>query len=1210
MSADPSTKNLESRAFAANRSDKPYKGKRPDLKCTHCERIGRSGIGHTKEKCWVLYPELKPKFNEDHRNQKSSIRNTSFQNVKANISNSSEDMSTFTAKPMTLINEFATYLQQKQESINGSDCGNTTAMLGKFAEFLAESNMVASKDIPGIICAISTALDLSKDHDLWIVDSGATDHITNDASLLHDFQLFSKSPHVSIANGKNVPILGKGKIKLFSKDIESHVLYVPSFPFKLLSVGKLTILLNCLAIFSPHNVIFQDQVTKRKIGEGFYLNGLYYISISSSLSKSLVAASNPPSLQRLWHMRLAHPSFHVLSLLFPSYCKTSHECEICHLSKSTRLAFPISKSRATLPFEIVHSDVWGPASLESFDGYKFYVTFIDDFTRITFVYLLKFKHEVFKCFEDFHKLVTNHFSSKICILRSDNGTEYTSNIMTKYLSDQGIMHQTSCVGTPQQNGIAERKNRDLLEKTRALMLQTNVPKRFWSQAIQTAAYIINRLPSSVLNSKSPFEVLKGRKIDINHLRIFGCTCFVHVQSKDRDKFDPRASKCVFLGYSSTQKGYKCYNVSTRKMFVSRDVRFDEANPFFQPTKNDSQGELIHDLFPTPIPIEAVDTSTSSHQPFQQNGEEEQPAHMEEEEQFDMDNPQEELEQVEPQPRRNPSRVRLPPTRFQDYETYAPRHPLGPTVISNQVTSSHFVFLSKLSNEAEPRTFDEANQSSVWRQAMHDELQALDENKTWSIVSLPKGKKVVGSRWIYKTKFHSDGSIERHKARLVARGFTQTFGVDYKETFAPVAKMNTVRVLLSVAINCGWSLYQMDVKNAFLHGDLEEDVYMRIPPGHDREKEQGMVCKLHKAIYGLKQSPRAWYSKLSTVLIASGFKRSHADSSLFVRTGKVGRLIVLVYVDDLIITGDNKDEIQSLKSALHKTFSIKDLGALRYFLGIEMDHSSNGLFLNQRKYVIDLLDEAEMKDSKPAPTPVKSNLKLDVAGEPLSDISVYQRLVGKLIYLTITRPDITYAVSLVSQFMHSPTSHHLKLVKRILRYLKGTVTRGILMKNNGHFKLEGYTDSDWAGNSLDRKSTTGFCTFIGGNLVTWKSKKQTVVARSSAEAEYRAMASTACELIWLKLLLEDLGIQCKPPIFLHCDNQAAMHIAANPVFHERTKHIEVDCHFVRHQVQSKLMQTVYTKSCDQLADIFTKVLPSAQFEHLLSKLGSRSFLNPA
>jgi hypothetical protein len=423
-------------------------------------------------------------------------------------------------------------------------------------------------------------------------------------------------------------------------------------------------------------------------------------------------------------------------------------------------------------------------------------------------------------------------------------------------------------------------------------------------------------------------------------------------------------------------------------------------------------------------------------------------------------------------------------------------------------------------------------------------------------------------------------------------------------------MNTVRVLLSVAINCGWSLYQMDVKNAFLHGDLEEDVYMKIPPGHSREKEQGMVCKLHKALYGLKQSPRAWYSKLSSVLIASGFKRSHADSSLFVRTGKVGRLIVLVYVDDLIITGDNMDEIQSLKSTLHETFSIKDLGSLKYFLGIEMDHSSKGLFLNQRKYIVDLLHEVGMTDSKPAHTPLKSNLKLNFEGEPLSDISMYQRLVGKLIYLTITRPDITYAVSLVSQFMHSPTSLHLTIVKRILRYLKGTVTKGILMKNNGHFKLEGFSDSDWAGNAIDRKSTTGFCTFIGGNLVTWKSKKQTVVARSSAEAEYRAMASTACELIWLKTLLGDLGILCNVPITLHCDNQAAMHIAANPVFHERTKHIEVDCHFVRNQVQSKLLETVYTKSCDQLADIFTKILPSAQFERLLSKLGSSNSLDPA
>ncbi|XP_068326019.1 uncharacterized mitochondrial protein AtMg00810-like [Pyrus communis] len=344
---------------------------------------------------------------------------------------------------------------------------------------------------------------------------------------------------------------------------------------------------------------------------------------------------------------------------------------------------------------------------------------------------------------------------------------------------------------------------------------------------------------------------------------------------------------------------------------------------------------------------------------------------------------------------------------------------------------------------------------------------------------------------------------------------------------------------------------MDVKNAFLHGDLEEEVYMRLPPGHPQSQVPDLVCKLHKSIYGLKQSPRAWYAKLSSVLHSAGFKRSGADSSLFVRTGAGGKLVVLIYVDDLIITGDNASEIFKLKQSLQQKFAIKDFGVLKYFLGIEMASSHKGLFLNQQKYVMDLLNDANMSESKPATTPLDSKLKLKMGGTPLSNISAYQRLVGKLIYLTITRPDISYAVSIVSQFMHIPSVDHLNLVKRILRYLKGSVGRGILMTKNDHTHIMGYCDADWAGNAIDCKSTSGYCTFVGGNLVTWKSKKQTVIARSSAEAEYRAMASTACELIWLKGLLSDLGFSATLPMSLLCDNQAAMHIASNPVFHERT-----------------------------------------------------------
>ena len=280
-------------------------------------------------------------------------------------------------------------------------------------------------------------------------------------------------------------------------------------------------------------------------------------------------------------------------------CKNVTQCDVCHLSKFARLPFSSSMSRASNPFEIVHSDIWGLV-LESCDGYKYFVTFVDDFTRITWLYLLKFKGELMDVFQDFHKLVTTQFSSKIHILRSDNGTEYMSNKMSHYLSTQGILHQTSCVGTPQQNGIAERKNRDLLEKTRALMFHMNVPKKFWSQRVLTATYIINRLPSRVLNFKSPHEVLKGKSLNLLHLRVFGCTCFVHVQTPHRDKLDSRATKCVFLGYSSTQKRYKCYNPTTKKMVISRDVKFDESMPYFaRPTNYSRQGEHLMDLFPMP-----------------------------------------------------------------------------------------------------------------------------------------------------------------------------------------------------------------------------------------------------------------------------------------------------------------------------------------------------------------------------------------------------------------------------------------------------------------------------------------------------------------------------------------------------------------------------------------------------------------------------------
>jgi hypothetical protein len=530
-----------------------------------------------------------------------------------------------------------------------------------------------------------------------------------------------------------------------------------------------------------------------------------------------------------------------------------------------------------------------------------------------------------------------------------------------------------------------------------------------------------------------------------------------------------------------------------------------------------------------------------------------------------------------------------------------------TLCSIDLLPSQFrAFLGKIERDHIPYSYEEAAQTKEWSDAVNDETYAMEKNHTWDETDLPPGKKAVTAKWVFTIKYKSDGTMERYKARLVARGFTQTYSLDYTDTFAPVAKLHTVRVVLSLATNLSWDLWQMDVKNAFLQGELDEEVYMMPPPGLETKIQPGKVLRLRKAIYGLKQSPRAWYHKLSFTLRDRGFRKSEADHTLFTLQGPQGIIVVLIYVDDLIITGDDKDGIAATKAYLQSVFEIKDLGALTYFLGIEICRTDNGLFLSQRKYTLDLLTETGMLGCKPASTPLEDGYKVNRKGEtndePFEDYQQYRRLVGKLIYLTITRPDLCFAVNQVSQHMQAPTRYHWTMVERILKYLKGNPGQGVWMGKNGSSDITGYCDADWAGDRNDRKSTTGYCTFVGGNLVTWKSKKQKVVACSTAEAEYRAMRKLTDELVWLKALLKDLGRDTKEPITMHCDNQAAIHIASNSVFHERTKHIEVDCHKVRERIEQGIVLPCYTPSMDQLADIFTKAASSKVCQHIYGKLG--------
>ena len=395
--------------------------------------------------------------------------------------------------------------------------------------------------------------------------------------------------------------------------------------------------------------------------------------------------------------------------------------------------------------------------------------------------------------------------------------------------------------------------------------------------------------------------------------------------------------------------------------------------------------------------------------------------------------------------------------------------------------------------------------------MEEELQALDRTHTWDLVDLPLGKTAVSCRWIYKIKTKFDGSIERYKARLVARGFTQEYGIDYEETFAPVARLTSVRSLLAVGAAKHWDMWKMDVKNAFLNGDLHEEVYLKPPPGFSHSQNQ--VFKLNKALYGLKQAPRAWFEKFSKVVQQLGFSSSPYDHALFLRRSERGIVLLLLYVDDMIITGDDITGISELKQFLSQQFEMKDLGSLSYFLGLEVSSVPTGYTLSQVKYASDLLLKSGISDTKIASTPLEYEVKLNVEdGELLSNPTLYRPLVGSLIYLTVTRPDIAHAVHIVSQFMAAPRTPHYTAVLHILRYVKGTIFQGLHYSHNSSLELYGYSDADWAGDPTTRCSTTGFCFFLGDSLISWRSKKQPLASKSSAESEYRALADTTQELI--------------------------------------------------------------------------------------------------
>jgi hypothetical protein len=764
--------------------------------------------------------------------------------------------------------------------------------------------------------------------------------------------------------------------------------------------------------------------------------------------------------------------------------------------------------------------------------------------------------------------VEKEAKASIKCLRTDRGGEFNSLNFKLFCEEEGIKRQLTTAYTPHQNGVAERKNRTVMNMVRCMLSAKKVPKLFWTEAANWTFYLLNRCPTHAVKNITPQEAWSGVKPSVEHLRVWGCIAHVHIPEAKRGKLDDKSFPCIMLGVSDESKGYRLFDPKTKRIVVSKDVVFEEE-------KSWDWGQNFKEQIDSDLIWSDDDFSSG-----ESGGEDDGSNENRNETESSHEN-------------RTQGRERRPPSWMEDYES-------GDWLSEEEAET--YMVQDVVSND--PTLYEEAVKHEKWRKAMKCEINSIEKNQTWELMDLPVGAKTIGVKWIFKTKLNETGEVDKYKARLVAKGYSQQHGIDFTEVFAPVARMDTIRMIVALAACRGWDIFQLDVKSAFLHGELSENVYVEQPKGFVKKGKEHKVYKLHKALYGLKQAPRAWFNRIESHFMKEGFQKCPNEQTLFIKRSTGGNiLIVSIYVDDLIYTGDDKVMMFEFKKSMMQAFDMTDLGKMRFFLGIEILQKSEGIFVCQQKYATDILKKFTMSESKPVNSPIVPGSKIhrDVNGAAVDD-TYFKQIVGSLMYLTATRPDIMFSVSLISRYMSKPTELHLQAAKRILRYLKGTVSYGIFYKKGGEEELLAFTDSDYAGDEEDSKSTSGYVFLLSSGAVSWMSKKQPIVALSTTEAEFVAAAASACQAVWMRRVLRNLSHDQEGSTSIMCDNSSTIKLSKNPVMHGRSKHIRVRFHFLRDLAKDGEVELVYCPTQEQVADLMTKALKLEAFQKLRKKMG--------
>ena len=1090
----------------------------------------------------------------------------------------------------------------------------------------------------------------------WMVDSGATHHITPNRS---DFISWTPAKGtVSLGGHAEIAQIGTGTVAIRpsggDKTVHLHdVMHVPDAGARYFSVSAL--------MQKGGQITFKDKVITisaqgRQIAKGYQERNLFWIDTSNA---ALHAISNSPTSIQLWHERMGHMSTQALKrykdsvkgiALDLSVIDTQSPCPGCELGKQSRSSFPGSSKRSDRRLRIVHSDLAGPMQTRSIQGSSYIATFIDDYSRHGVVYYLKTKDQCAAAFKKFLAWAENQTSDRLLALHSDRGGEYLSGAIRSILDQKGIEHKLTMPHTPQQNGVAERWNRTILDKARALLHGAGLSLGFWECAVDTAVHTYNRTPTRTIGWRTPHELwADGHVPDVSYFRVFGCKAYVHTTEDKRKKLDLRSVEMTLIGYEPGSKGYRLWNTNTRSIVLSRDVTFDERSyPYKesgqsqalppQPTVSEGPVTIYYNMptnsdggsvpHPPTLPITPAQrptperAETEFHTPLSQPAAAPTPPQRPRPHRIRRDpgvppqsalpgpsfgpsrppSPRRLRENPRPNPRyNNPDNVERGGTRARTHTRTRPDGELQHAALLNAL-----IYVAT-AEYRDPLTFREAMESALadeWKEACQYEIDALAKNGTWTLVELPAGRKAVKSKWVFKHK--ADG---RFRARLVAKGFTQIFGIDYDETFSPVARFESLRLLLALAALEDWEIHQMDVKSAFLNGLLDEEIYMEQPQGFIDLDHPNKVCLLHKAIYGLKQALRAWNLQFHGVLLDLGFTRTHSDAGVYHRQDDGGMLIIILYVDDITILGDNPKCVTNIKSTLSNRYEMTDLGEIDSYLGVRIkrDRSSKHLEIDQSHYALEIVNRFGLSDAYTARTPLPTGADVHLEkydGQASSaDIKLFQQMIGSLLYIQIgTRPDLSFAVSRLTQYASNPSPDHIRLAKYVLRYLKGTSDLKLIYDGERRNGLYGYSDASWGDDPDDRHSTAGYVYLLADAAISWCSRKQRTAAQSTTEAEYMALADAGNQAAWYRMFLAELGYDVRDPIPLHGDNKGSVDLALNPVTGRKSKHIPIKYHVIRDYVEHEQIELIRTPTAEMLADGLTKSLAQTKLKDFVSGLG--------